>query len=103
MFFNSVNTPKLSKGLQSYTPTSPLEHEKLIATKQKPCFCPKCKSTHVNFTLHECRYRRLPRYYKRKSQRRSKLYNRGAFKELVNRYGLIDPTKYVPARQPVKA
>ncbi|WP_419470197.1 hypothetical protein [Candidatus Kuenenia sp.] len=33
------------------------KHEKLIATKQKPCFCPKCKSTHVNFTLHECRYR----------------------------------------------
>jgi len=45
----------------------------------------------------------LKRYYKRKSQRKSKLYNREAFKELVNRYGLIDLTKYVPDWQPVKA
>ncbi len=62
--------------------------------------------TYPNKAKRDLRYylfRRLTRYYKRKSQRRSKLYNRGAFKELVNRYGLIDPTKYVPVRQPVKA
>ncbi|WP_157820554.1 hypothetical protein [Candidatus Kuenenia stuttgartiensis] len=62
--------------------------------------------TYPNKVKRDLRYylfRRLTRYYKRKSQRRSKLYNRGAFKELVNRYGLIDPTKYVPVRQPVKA
>lgn len=37
---------------------------------------------------------KLTRYYKRKSQRKSKLYNQGAFKVLVSKYGLIDPTKY---------
>ncbi|MBE7445876.1 MAG: hypothetical protein HS132_11745 [Planctomycetia bacterium] len=63
--------------------------------------------TYPNKRKRDLRYylfKRLTRYYnKRKSQRRSKLYNRGAFKELVNRYGPIDPTKYVPVRQPVKA
>ena len=39
---------------------------------------------------------KLQRYYKRKSQRKCKLYNRGAFKVLVQKYGLIDPTKYAP-------
>ena len=38
--------------------------------------------------------KKLTRYYKRKSQRKSKLYNRGAMKVLVERYGLIDPSKY---------
>ena len=38
--------------------------------------------------------RKLQRYYKRKSQRKCKLYNQGAMRVLVNRYGLIDPTKY---------
>ena len=62
--------------------------------------------TYPNKAKRDLRYylfNKLTRYYKRKSQRRSKLCNRGAFKELVNRYGLIDPTKYVPVRQPVKA
>lgn len=37
---------------------------------------------------------RLNRYYKRKSQRRSRLYGPQAFEMLVHKYGLIDPTKY---------
>ena len=37
---------------------------------------------------------KLRRYYKRKSQRKSKLYNQGAMRILVERYGLIDPSKY---------
>jgi RNA-directed DNA polymerase len=37
---------------------------------------------------------RLRRYYKRKSQRGSKLRGRGAYNRLVSRYGLIEPTKY---------
>lgn len=37
---------------------------------------------------------KLTRYYKRKSQRKCKLYNQGAFGVLVSKYGLIDPTKY---------
>ncbi len=36
---------------------------------------------------------KLNRYYYRKSQRRSKLYRRGAFEVLVKQYGLIDPSK----------
>jgi RNA-directed DNA polymerase len=36
----------------------------------------------------------LYRYYNRKSQRRSSLYGTQAFDLLVNRYGLIDPSKY---------
>jgi len=37
---------------------------------------------------------RLYRYYNRKSQRRSRLYRQQAFEKLVQRYGLIDPTKF---------
>lgn len=37
--------------------------------------------------------KRLTRYYYRKSQRKSKLYRRGAFDVLVRKYGLIDPSK----------
>jgi len=37
---------------------------------------------------------RLWRYYRRKSQRKSKLYRRKAFDLLVSKYGLIDPSKY---------
>jgi group II intron reverse transcriptase/maturase len=44
---------------------------------------------------------RLNRYYKRKSQRKSKLYGRRAFDELV-KWGLVDPTQYWP-KTPVKA
>ncbi len=37
---------------------------------------------------------RLHRYYGRKSQRKSRLYKQNAFEILVQKYGLIDPTKY---------
>jgi len=40
-------------------------------------------------------FKKLQRFYKRKSQRKSKLYNQGAFKVLVEKYGLIDPTQYI--------
>lgn len=46
---------------------------------------------------------KLTRYYKRKSQRKSKLYNQGAFKVLVSKYGLIDPTKHALSCHPVNA
>jgi hypothetical protein len=39
---------------------------------------------------------KLYRYYKRKSQRKCKLYNRGALGIFVDKYGLIDPAKYIP-------
>ena len=38
--------------------------------------------------------KRLTRYYKRKSQRKCKLYGKRAFEVLVDKYGLIDPCKY---------
>lgn len=34
-----------------------LEHERSIVTKQTPHFCQKCKSSHDDFKLHECRHR----------------------------------------------
>lgn len=37
---------------------------------------------------------RVNQYYKRKSQRRSRLYGHQAFETLVYKYGLIDPTQY---------
>ena len=37
---------------------------------------------------------RLNRYYNRKSQRKSRLYRQDAFKVMVEKYHLIDPTKY---------
>lgn len=43
---------------------------------------------------------RLRRYYRRKSQRRSKLYRRKAFDVLVRKYGLVDPSKQVPQPGP---
>lgn len=39
-------------------------------------------------------YNKLHRYFNRKSQRKCRLYRQKAFDLLVNRYGLIDPTKY---------
>ena len=39
-------------------------------------------------------YRRLKRYYSRKSQRKSRLYSQKVFDVLVSKYGLIDPSKY---------
>ena len=38
---------------------------------------------------------KLYRFYRRKSQRRCKLANRGAFKVLVERYGLISPARII--------
>ena len=45
-------------------------------------------------------YNSLSRYYRRKSQRKCRLYRHNAFEVLVTRFGLIDPTKYAcqPAR-----
>lgn len=45
---------------------------------------------------------KLQRYYKRKSQRASRLYRRKVFEELVSRCGLIDPTKMLRSPAPVK-
>ena len=39
-------------------------------------------------------YNSLNRYYKRKSQRKCRLYGQKAFEVLTTKYGLIDPTKY---------
>jgi RNA-directed DNA polymerase len=39
-------------------------------------------------------YNSLNRYYKRKSQRKCRLYGQKAFEVLTAKYGLIDPTKY---------
>ncbi len=47
-------------------------------------------------------FKKLYRYFKRKSQRKCKLYNRGVFNKLVNAYGLIDPMKYNCSLTPVK-
>ena len=46
--------------------------------------------------------KKLTRCYKRKSQRKCKLYKQGAFRVLTEKYGLIDPTKYAGARTTVK-
>ncbi len=50
-------------------------------------------------------FRRLRRYYRRKSQRGSRLYKQGALDVLVGKYGLIDPSRYqiVPRTVAVKA
>lgn len=37
---------------------------------------------------------KLKQYYKRKSQRKSKLYNLNAFDVLIEKYGMINPLKY---------
>jgi len=39
-------------------------------------------------------YNSINRYYKRKSQRKCRLYGHNAFEVLTTTYGLIDPTKY---------
>jgi len=46
------------------------------------------------FKLENYLWDRLRRYYKRKSQRASKLYRQGAFEVLTSHYGLIDPIIY---------
>ena len=68
------------------------------------------------FTIEEISYTRMSRrrlrhylmsklyrYYNRKSQRKSRLYRHDAFEVLVNRFGLIDPTKNSYCCSPVKA
>jgi len=40
-------------------------------------------------------YKKLNRYYQRKSQRKCRLYGHNAFEALVQKHGLIDPTKYI--------
>lgn len=46
---------------------------------------------------------KLYRYYKRKSQRKSKLLRKGAYEVLRNKYGLIDPRTYTPCLAAPKA
>jgi group II intron reverse transcriptase/maturase len=49
-------------------------------------------------------YDRLRKYYSRKSQRKCRLYGPNAFESLVNRFGLIDPSKFaIPAYSLVNA
>ena len=45
----------------------------------------------------------LQRYYRQKSQRRSKRSYRNAFAELITHYGLVNPVDYAPKLQPVNA
>jgi RNA-directed DNA polymerase len=62
--------------------------------------------TYPNKAKRKLRYyldMKLTRYYKRKSQRKSKLHKQGAFGVLVNKFGLLDPTKYAPRLTPVNA
>ena len=57
------------------------------------------KVTYPSKSKRNLRYylsQKLTRYYQRKSQRKCKLYNQGAFEVLVKKYGLIDPTQYAP-------
>lgn len=54
--------------------------------------------TYPNKAKRNLRYylsHKLTRLYKRKSQRKCMLHNQGAFQVLVDKYSLIDPTKYV--------
>lgn len=46
---------------------------------------------------------KIYRYYQRKSQRSSKLFRRGAYKILVEKYNLIDPCYYYRPKAPVNA
>lgn len=52
---------------------------------------PAMSNRRVRFYLSN----KLTKYYKRKSQRRCRLYRQNAFEVLVSKYGLIDPTKYI--------
>ena len=51
---------------------------------------PACAKREIRYYLNTALYR----YYNRKSQRKSRLYGQQAFEILVNKYKLIDPTKY---------
>lgn len=48
--------------------------------------------------LRDHLYHRINRYYNRKSQRKSRLHGQGAFEALVNKHGLIDPSKPRPSQ-----
>jgi group II intron reverse transcriptase/maturase len=52
---------------------------------------PAMSKRRLRFYLSE----RLHRYYKRKSQRKCRLYRQNAFEVMVEQFGLIDPSKYV--------
>ena len=58
---------------------------------QKVTYPAKAKSAIRNYLNMK-----IYRYYKRKSQRRCKLYNQEEFRILNKKSGLIDPVKYVP-------
>jgi RNA-directed DNA polymerase len=60
---------------------------------------PSKAKKHIQYYLNL----KLQRYYKQKSQRKSKLYNRGAMSVLIEQYGLINPVKYGYVGRPVKA
>jgi len=61
---------------------------------------PAMSSRKLRYYLFE----QLNRYYKRKSQRKCRLYGQNAFEGLVSKYGLLDPSKYaVPVRSLVNA
>jgi RNA-directed DNA polymerase len=51
---------------------------------------PAMSRRRLGFYLSQCLYR----YYKRKSQRKCRLYGQDAFGTLTIKYGLIDPSKY---------
>ena len=51
---------------------------------------PACAKREIRHYLNTSLYR----YYNRKSQRKSRMYGQHAFEILVNKYQLIDPTKY---------
>ena len=51
---------------------------------------PSCAKREIRHYLNTSLYR----YYNRKSQRKSRMYGQHAFEILVNKYQLIDPTKY---------
>ena len=55
-------------------------------------------SNKSRWRLKQYLFERLNKYYKTKSQRKSKLYSQGAFNILVKKYGLIDPISYSPLR-----
>ena len=55
------------------------------------------KVSYVQKAKRKLRYylmEKIGRYYRRKSQRKSKLYSLGAYKMLVDKYSLIDPWYY---------
>lgn len=54
---------------------------------------PQMEKRRLRFYLSDIIYR----YYRRKSQRKCKLYRQNAYNVLVNHYGLIDPSKYTSA------